>query len=179
MLVLHPDCQDVVPALTTEVFMYKTLCNYTNIQQMQEFGFSNSRTETGKWTFGGGVKLSASAEGKVGVPLVTEGKVKAGIELTFNMAHETLTGNTFTYSEKAPVAVPAMSAVKCSAAFKMGSVTVSGIWTVRITYEAGLTVVVKLPTVVTTANAYSGEVSYKQVPLPPLTEGLLPTGASA
>ncbi len=99
------------PVKTPNIIGTFHFVNDTNATQEQTIQTSKKTAATFHWSVTEGIKVGAKVSGSVGLPLVTEGKVEASIELNFSSTQgqsETVE-QQWSFSSKIPV--PPMSVI--------------------------------------------------------------------
>ncbi len=97
--------------------------NDGNTTITDEFTYSGDTTAESEWHVTGGLKLTAGAKGKAGVPLVAEGEASYSAEVDFEAGGGGKTSKTDGWSHTVTITVPPETRVKAEALVTVGTIT--------------------------------------------------------
>lgn len=108
---------------TPTVLQELTIPNDSDATVTAGFDYSKESTDTSEWHITAGVKATAGASGKAGVPLVAEGEVSASVELDFEYGYNNSHTDTVTWANHTTIEVPPHARIQAEAILTTGSVT--------------------------------------------------------
>jgi hypothetical protein len=106
-----------------EILREETITNTSKATVTHTFNYSKATTDSYTWHITSGVKLTAGATAKVGLPLVGEGEASTSVELSFEAGYEKTQDVTVSWNDQVEVEVPPKASVQTQAILSTGTVS--------------------------------------------------------